>query len=81
MAVDLVFPSEDPPSDDIIPKESENDTVQILFVNLESTELGGNPHVPSQQEENSLVPATQGVILLVYLLPPQNSLITSFDRN
>lgn len=44
------------PSDDIIPKESENDTVQILFFNSEPDELGGNLLVPSQQEENSPFP-------------------------
>ena len=58
MSVDPVLPSEDPPSNDIIPKESENDTVQILFVTLESDELGGNPPIPSQREENTLVTAT-----------------------
>ena len=43
MAVDPVLPS-----DDTIPKESEKDTVQILFVTSKSDELGGNPPIPSQ---------------------------------
>ena len=82
MAANPVLPSEDPSSDDIIPKESENDTVQIRFVNSESNELGGkNPHVPSQQEENPPVPATQGVIAPVYLVPHPSSLVTSFNWN
>ena len=52
MAVDPVLPSEGPPSNDTITKENENDTVQILFVETESKELGGNPPIPLQQEEN-----------------------------
>ena len=48
MAVDPVLPSKNPPSDDIVSKEDENDTVQIIFVDTESNELGGNPPIPSQ---------------------------------
>lgn len=48
MVVDPVLPSEGPPSDDTIPKENENDTIQILFITSESNELEGNPLVPSQ---------------------------------
>ena len=81
MEVDLVLPLEDPPSDDIIPKQSENDTVQILIFNTESDELWDNPPVPSQQEENPPVPATQGVISPIYSVPPPSSLIASFDWN
>ena len=48
MEMDPILPSEGPPSDDTISKENENDTIQILFVNTESDELGGNPPVPLQ---------------------------------
>ena len=41
MAVDPVFPTKNPPSDDIVSKEDENDTIQIPFVDIESNELGG----------------------------------------
>jgi len=48
IAVDPVLPLEDPPLDNTISKENENNTVQIPFVNTESDELGGNPLVPLQ---------------------------------
>ena len=53
MAVDLVLSSEGPPSDDTIPKENGNSTIQILFVNTESDEHGGNLPVPLPQEGSS----------------------------
>ena len=81
MAVDPVLPSESPPSDDTIPQESENDTVQIIFITLEFNELEGNPPVHSQHKENPPVPATQGVISTIYSVPPPSSLVTSFDWN
>ena len=46
MAIDPVLSSEGPPSDDTVTKENENDTIQILFVNKESDEHGGNLPVP-----------------------------------
>lgn len=45
-AVDLVLPSECSSSNDTVTKEKENDTVQILFINTDSDELGGSPPVP-----------------------------------
>lgn len=48
MVVDPILPSENPPLDEIVSKEDENNTVQILFADIESNELGGNPPIPSQ---------------------------------
>jgi hypothetical protein len=45
-AVDPVLPSECSSSKDTITEEKENDTVQILFVNTESDELGGSLPIP-----------------------------------
>ena len=45
-AVDPVLPSEGPPSDDTVSKENENNIVQILFVNTEYDEHGGNLPIP-----------------------------------
>lgn len=53
MAVDPILPSEGPPSDDTVSKKNENDTVQILFVNTESDEHGGNLPIPLPQEGSS----------------------------
>jgi len=47
MEINPVLPSKNPPLDDIVSKEDENETVQILFVNIESNELGGNLPIPS----------------------------------
>lgn len=52
-AADPVLPSEGPPLDDTISKENENDTIQIIFVNTESAEHGGNLLIPLQQEGSS----------------------------
>ena len=46
MAVDPVLSSEGLPSDDTVSKENENDDVQILFVNTDSDEHGGNLPIP-----------------------------------
>lgn len=86
MAVDPILPSEGLPSEglpsyDTIPKESENDIVQILFITLESDELGSNLPTPSQQEENPPVLMTQGVNSTIYLVFPSSNLVTSFDWN
>lgn len=48
MAADLVLISEGLHLDDIISKENENDTIQILFVNTGFDELGGNSPIPLQ---------------------------------
>jgi len=42
------------------PVESEYDTPQFLFVSSDSNGLGGNPLIPSRQEESLLVLITQG---------------------
>ncbi len=77
MVVGPVLSSED----HTLPEENENNNVQILFITSESDELGGNPPIPSQQEENPLVPTTQGVNSTVYSVPPPSGLVTSFDWN
>ena len=46
MAIDLVLSSEALPLDDTVTKENQNDIVQVLFVNTESDEHGGNLLVP-----------------------------------
>ena len=61
--------------------ESEYDTTQVLFVSLDSNELGGNPLVPSRHEENPPTLVTQGGISPVLTVPPPSSLVTSFDWN
>lgn len=78
MAVDPVLPSEGPPSDNMISKENENNTIQILFINTKSDELGGNPLVPLQQGES---PPVQGVHLAIYPVPPLSILVVSFNWN
>ena len=70
--------SEDLPSDDIVTKENENDIVQILFVNTESDEHGGNLPVPLPQEGSSSV---QVIHLAVYSVPPPSNLVIFFDWN
>jgi len=74
---DPVLPSED----HTLPKESENDVIQILFVTSGFNELGENPPVSSQQEENPLVLITQGIHSPIYSVPPPSSQVTSFDWN
>jgi len=46
MTVDPFLSLEGPSSDDIVTKENENDTIQILFINTDSDEHGGNLPVP-----------------------------------
>ena len=63
------------------PEESEYDTTQVLFVSLDSNDLGGNPPVPSRQEENPPALVTQGANSPISTVPPPSSLVTSFDWN
>ena len=76
MAVDPVLPSEGPPSDDTVTEETENDTIQILFVNTDSDEHGGNLPIPLLQEGSSL-----GSYLAICSVPPPSNLVISFDWN
>ena len=46
MVVDPILSSEDLPLDDTFTQENENDTIQILLVNIESDEHGGNLPIP-----------------------------------
>ena len=46
MAVDPVLPSECSSSNDTVTEEKENESIQILFINIDSDELGGSPLVP-----------------------------------
>ena len=76
MVVDPVLSSEGLPSDDIVTKENENDTVQIIFVNTESDEPGGNLPIPLPQEgiSSKLYPT-------IYSVAPPSNLIVSFNWN
>jgi len=78
ITVDPVLPSEGSPSDDIVSKENENDTIQIIFANIKSDEHGGNLLVPLSQEGSSSV---QKIHPAVYLVPPPSNLVVSFDWN
>ena len=75
-AVDPVLPSEVPSSDDTVTEENKDDTVQILFINTDSDEHGGNLPIPLPQEGSSSesYPA-------VYSVPPPSNLVVSFDWN
>lgn len=75
-AVDPVLSSEGLPLDDIVTKENENDTIQILFVNTESDEHGGNIPVPLPQEGSS-----SNIYPTIYSVPPPSNLVVSFDWN
>lgn len=46
MEIDPILSSEDLPLDDIVTKENENDIVQILFINIDFDEHGGNLPIP-----------------------------------
>jgi len=46
MVVNPILALEDLPSDDTVTKEDENDTVQILFINTNFCEHGGNLPIP-----------------------------------
>ena len=70
------MPSTDLPSDDTVTKENENDTIQILFVNTDYDENGGNLPIPLPQEGNS-----SELYLAVYSVPPPRNLVVSFDWN
>jgi len=76
MAVDLVLSSEGLPSNDIVTKEIENDTVQIIFVNTDSDEHGGNLPIPLPQEGSS-----SEMYPTVYSVPPPSNLVVSFNWN
>ena len=75
-AVDPVLPLEGPSSDDTVTEEKENDTIQIIFINTDSDELGGSPPIPLLQEGSSSesYPA-------VYSVPPPSNLVISFNWN
>ncbi len=76
VVADPVLPLEGQSSDDTITEEKENDTTQILFINVDSNELGGNLPIPLLQEGSlsELYPA-------VYSVPPPSNLVISFDWN
>jgi len=76
--VDPVLPSEGPPSNDIVSKENDNNTAQILFVNTESDEHGGNLHIPLPQEGSS---PFQEIHPAIYSVPHPNNLVVSFNWN
>ena len=76
MTVDQILCSEGPPSNDIVTKENENDTVQVLFVNRDSDEHVGNLPI-HLLEEGSL----SDIYPVVYSVPPPNNLVISFDWN
>jgi len=74
--VDPVLSLEGPPSDDIIIKENENDTIQIIFINMESDEHGGNLPILLPQEGS-----LSEIYPTVYSVPPPRNLAISFDWN
>ena len=74
MAVDPVFPSEDPSLDNTITEENKNNTVQILFVNTNSDEHRGSLPIPLLQEGSS-----SDSYLAIYSVPPPRNLVVSFD--
>jgi len=53
MAVDPILTSEYLPLDDTVTEENEDDTIQIIFVNIDSDEHGGNLPIPLPREGNS----------------------------
>ena len=73
-AVDPVLPSEVLSSNDTVTEEDKDDTIQILFINTDSDEHGGNPLIPLSQEGSSSerYPA-------VYSVPLPSNLVVSFD--
>ena len=75
-AVDPVLPSEVLSSMIPVTEENKDDTVQILFINTDSDEHGGNLPIPLSQEGSSSesYPA-------VYSVPPPSNLVVSFDWN
>ena len=73
-AVDPVLPSEDLSSNDTVTEENKDDTVQILFINTDSDEHGGNLPIPLPQEGSSSEPYPD-----VYSVPPPSNLVVSFD--
>ena len=78
MAVDPILSSKDPPSNDTVSRENENNTIQILFVNTESNEHGGNLPIHLPQEGSSSV---QEIHPAIYSVPPPSNLVVSFDCN
>jgi len=59
----------------------ESESTQVIFVSLDSNELGGNPPIPSRYEENPPILVTQGGNSPIFTVPPPSSLVTSFDWN
>jgi len=76
VAVDPVFPSEVPSSDDTVTEENKDDTVQIIFVNTDSDEHGDNLPIPIPQEGSS----SESYLAVYWVTPPRN-LVVSFDWN
>ena len=75
-AVDPVLPSECSSSNDTVTEEKENDTIQILFVNTDSNELGGSPPIPLLQKGSS-----SESYPVIYSVPSPSNLVISFDWN
>lgn len=75
-AVDPVFPSKVPSSDDTVTEENKDETVQILFVSTDSDEHGGNLPIPLSQEGS-----LSELYLAIYSVPPPSNLVVSFDWN
>ena len=75
MVVDLVLSSKGPPSVDTVTKEDEDDTVQILFINTESNEHGGNLPVPLPQAGRKFVRDLHG-----RLFSPSSKQLSRFLR-
>ena len=76
VAVDPVLPSEALSLNDTITEENKDDTVQILFINTDSDEQGGNFPIPLSQEGTSSESYPS-----VYSVPPPSNLVVSFDWN
>jgi len=68
--------SEDPPLDDTVTKENENDTIQILFINTDFDEHGENLPIPLPQEGSS-----SDMYPTIYLVPPPSNIVISFNWN
>ena len=77
MTIDQISPS----ANRTFPEESENGTIHVLFVTLDSNQLGDDSPVPSRYEENRPILITQGLNSPIYSVPPPSSLVTSFYWN
>jgi len=76
VAVDPILPSEVPSSNDTVTEENKDNTVQILFVSIDSDEHGGNLPIPLPQEGSS-----SESYPTVYSVPPPSNLVVFFDWN